>query len=59
LPNAGRAHCSRSLLRWRAGHWRCTADLSNLEYLLALNTLAGRTWADLDQYPVMPWVLAD
>jgi hypothetical protein len=26
---------------------------------MALNTLAGRTWADLDQYPVLPWVLAD
>jgi len=24
-----------------------------------LNTLAGRTYSDLAQYPVMPWVLAD
>ena len=24
-----------------------------------LNTLAGRTYNDLNQYPVLPWVLAD
>jgi hypothetical protein len=34
-------------------------DLSNLEYLLRLNALAGRSFNDLTQYPVMPWVLAD
>jgi hypothetical protein len=26
---------------------------------LQLNTLAGRTYNDLSQYPVFPWVLAD
>ena len=24
-----------------------------------LNTIAGRTYNDLNQYPVFPWVLAD
>ena len=50
-----RAHleASRVTERWRQ------RELSNYEYLLALNTLAGRTFADLTQYPVMPWVLAD
>lgn len=33
--------------------------MSNLDYLLELNALAGRTVNDLSQYPVMPWVLAD
>ena len=26
---------------------------------LQLNTLAGRTYNDLSQYPVFPWILAD
>jgi len=38
--------------------WR-NRDLSNFDYLMALNTVAGRTYADLAQYPVMPWVLSD
>jgi factor associated with neutral sphingomyelinase activation len=33
--------------------------LSNLHYLLFLNLASGRSFADLSQYPVMPWVLAD
>lgn len=33
--------------------------ISNLEYLLFLNSVAGRTQADLTQYPVLPWVIAD
>ncbi|KAI5278619.1 hypothetical protein KEM52_004643, partial [Ascosphaera acerosa] len=34
-------------------------ELSNLHYLMLVNTLAGRTFNDLTQYPVFPWVLAD
>lgn len=34
-------------------------ELSNFEYLMHLNTLAGRTYNDLMQYPIFPWVLAD
>ncbi|GBG29688.1 GPI-anchored wall transfer protein 1 [Hondaea fermentalgiana] len=33
--------------------------LSNLEYLMILNDFAGRSYSDLAQYPVLPWVLAD
>ncbi|CAM9941922.1 unnamed protein product, partial [Phaeothamnion confervicola] len=39
--------------RWQAG------QATNLEYLMALNTLAGRSFNDITQYPVFPWVLAD
>lgn len=39
--------------RWRQG------ELSNFEYLMQLNTLAGRTFNDLTQYPVFPHVIAD
>lgn len=38
--------------------WR-RRDISNFEYLMILNTLAGRSYNDLTQYPVFPWVLAD
>nr|CAH8819280.1 unnamed protein product [Trichobilharzia regenti] len=39
--------------RWEHG------ELSNFEYLMYLNTQAGRSYNDLIQYPVFPWVLAD
>jgi Beige/BEACH domain len=31
--------------------------ITNFDYLMALNTLAGRSYNDLCQYPVFPWVL--
>jgi len=34
-------------------------EISNFEYLMILNTLAGRSYNDLTQYPIFPWVLAD
>ena len=34
-------------------------ELSNFDYLMTLNTLSGRSHADLSQYPIFPWVLAD
>lgn len=34
-------------------------EMTNFEYLMILNTLAGRSYNDLTQYPVFPWVLAD
>ncbi|MCO5567993.1 hypothetical protein L7F22_021689 [Adiantum nelumboides] len=39
--------------RWQNG------EISNFQYLMHLNTLAGRGYNDLTQYPVYPWVLAD
>ena len=39
--------------RWVRG------EISNFQYLMALNTLAGRSYNDLMQYPVFPWVIAD
>ncbi|KAB2070178.1 hypothetical protein ES319_A08G139300v1 [Gossypium barbadense] len=34
-------------------------EISNFEYLMQLNTLAGRTYNDITQYPVFPWILSD
>ena len=34
-------------------------ELSNFQYLMLVNTMSGRTFLDLTQYPVFPWVLRD
>ena len=34
-------------------------QISNYEYLMELNFLAGRSFNDINQYPVFPWVLSD
>ena len=39
--------------KWQKG------EISNFHYLMLINTMAGRTYNDLTQYPVFPWVLAD
>ncbi|CAG2101979.1 unnamed protein product [Medioppia subpectinata] len=39
--------------RWARG------EISNFQYLMNLNTLAGRSYNDLMQYPVFPWIIAD
>ena len=33
--------------------------MSNFEYLMALNSLGGRCYDDLMQYPVFPWLLRE
>lgn len=38
---------------------RSTAQTFGLTDVMQLNKLAGRTFNDLNQYPVFPWVLAD
>lgn len=39
--------------RWRSG------QMTNFQYLTELNKMAGRSFNDLMQYPVFPFVLAD
>uniref|UniRef100_A0A8C7PE71 LPS responsive beige-like anchor protein n=1 Tax=Oncorhynchus mykiss TaxID=8022 RepID=A0A8C7PE71_ONCMY len=34
-------------------------EISNFEYLIFLNTISGRTYNDLNQYPVFPWVITN
>lgn len=34
-------------------------DIGNFQYLMFLNTIAGRTYQDLNQYPVFPWILTN
>lgn len=37
----------------------CSGQISNFQYLMLLNTIAGRTFNDMTQYPVFPFVLSD
>ncbi|WPH03249.1 beige protein like 1 [Acrodontium crateriforme] len=49
--NAAPSHAATK--KWFKG------EMSNFQYLMLVNTMAGRTFNDLTQYPVFPWVLAD
>ncbi|XP_037870206.1 lysosomal-trafficking regulator isoform X2 [Bombyx mori] len=42
-----------AMAQWRSG------SITNWEYLMRLNGLGGRSYNDLMQYPVLPFVLAD
>lgn len=50
-------HCRKTINKklitsqWQRG------EISNFDYLMLLNTLAGRSYNDLTQYPIFPWVL--
>ena len=52
-PRAAPRPAARVTSAWQRG------DVSNYEYLLYLNLAAGRSFNDLTQWPVFPWVLAD
>lgn len=69
-----RRHDREQVFRYLPKHAVCVTDrdfvcqvyeawsqqqLSNYEYLLALNAAAGRSFHDLSRYPVFPWVIAD
>ena len=34
-------------------------ELTNFDYLMWLNVLGGRSYNDLTQYPVFPWIISD
>lgn len=44
---------SRLTMGWVEGR------ITNFDYLLHLNILSGRSYNDICQYPVFPWVLSD
>jgi len=46
-------HLRNITLGWVKGR------INNFDYLLALNILSGRSFNDLCQYPVFPWVLSN
>ncbi|RMZ56596.1 hypothetical protein APUTEX25_004760 [Auxenochlorella protothecoides] len=52
------AQAGSEWVRGATAAWQRGA-LSNFDYLLFCNLAAGRSFSDLAQYPVFPWVLAD
>lgn len=34
-------------------------EISNFEYLMILNVYSGRSYNDMSQYPVFPWIIKD
>ena len=63
LKESGATEITRSgrlsrLLRTFTTRWQ-EGSMSNFEYLMRLNTMAHRSYNDLTQYPVFPWVLSD
>ena len=44
---------SKIISQWVSG------KMTNFDFLMHLNSFAGRTYNDLTQYPVFPWVIAD
>ncbi|KAJ5079918.1 beige/beach-related [Anaeramoeba ignava] len=33
--------------------------ISNFEYIMYLNTISGRSYQDISQYPIFPWIISD
>lgn len=58
LPSFVPCHTDRDFLLQGFQAWQ-NKTLTNLEYLLLLNSAAGRSFQDLSRYPVVPWVIAD
>ncbi|KAH3758239.1 beige/BEACH domain-containing protein [Pelomyxa schiedti] len=52
-PNSAPPPLSQLTLKWQNG------EMTNFEYLMFVNYLAGRTYEDWHQYPVFPYILAD
>lgn len=53
LFSSSEAKLSGHMQKWREG------AKTNWEYLIALNLISGRSYQDLMQYPVFPWILSD
>ena len=62
IPQTRRASLMSARQLYRASNmtqkWQ-RREISNFEYLMFLNTIAGRTYNDLNQYPIFPWVLTN
>ncbi|XP_055371795.1 lysosomal-trafficking regulator [Condylostylus longicornis] len=53
VQNPDQSKISALTQQWREGL------LTNWEYLMTLNDFSGRTYNDLMQYPIFPWILSN
>ncbi|KAG9416774.1 hypothetical protein AC1031_001156 [Aphanomyces cochlioides] len=44
---------------WHATSKWVRREISNFEYLMLLNIAAGRSYNDITQYPIFPWILRE
>lgn len=44
---------AHATIRWQR------REMSNFDYLMFLNTISGRSFNDLNQYPIFPWVISN
>lgn len=51
-------HTDREFIVQASQEWQ-RGNITNYDYLLLLNSAAGRTVQDLSRYPVFPWVISD
>ncbi len=51
-------HTDREFIVQASQEWQ-RGNITNYDYLLLLNSAAGRTVQDLSRYPVFPWIIAD
>lgn len=58
MPAEAVCHTDASYVAKALNLW-INGELSNFDYLLVLNSAAGRSFHDLSRYPVFPWVIAD
>ena len=48
----------KPLVKTATRKWQ-NGEISNFDFLMKINILAGRSFNDLAQYPVFPWILSD
>ena len=58
MPTHVPCHTDREFLLQAYHAWQAKT-ITNLDYLLLLNSGAGRSFQDLSRYPVVPWVIKD
>jgi factor associated with neutral sphingomyelinase activation len=51
-------HTDREFIVQASQEWQ-RGNITNYDYLLLLNSAAGRTVQDLSRYPVFPWIISD
>ena len=51
-------HTDREFIVQASQEWQ-RGNITNYDYLLVLNSAAGRTVQDLSRYPIFPWIISD
>jgi hypothetical protein len=58
-PHIQRSSSAKMVVELKLTERWVERQISTYDYLMMLNLLAGRSFNDLSQYPVFPWIIAD